>query len=134
MALGHGPVIKERSLERIEEYIAHRQAREDEIYSVLQEAFLMHKFDVKNKTHEDKMEIKIKNKTPIFNPEYEYFEDLNSEFRTSWEVMTKVYGSLPVFVKFSAQKNCLHHLEKMLKEKKVDFLKPDFWKLNDSVR
>jgi hypothetical protein len=134
MTLGHGPVIKERSLEKINEYITHRQVREDEIYSVLQEAYLMHKFDLQNRSHEEKIEKKDKKSTSIFNPEYKYFEDLNSEYRTSWEVMSKVYGSLPIFVKFSAQKNCLHHLEKMLKEKKIDFLKPDFWKLNDAVR
>jgi hypothetical protein len=134
MALGHGPVIKERSLERIDEYITHRQVREDEIYSVLQEAFLTHKFDEQNKTHDEKMKKKDNNNTSIFNREYKYFEDLNSEYRTSWEVMSKVYGSLPIFVKFSAQKNCLHHLEKMRKEKKIDFLKPDFWKLHDTGR
>jgi Beta-lactamase associated winged helix domain len=134
MATGHGPVIREKSLERIDEYISHRQVREDEIYSVLQEAFLMHKYDEQNRTHEEKMKNKNTNNFSIFNPNCKYFEDLNSEYRTSWEIMSKVYGSLPIFVKFSAQKNCLHHLEKMLKEKKVEYLKPDFWKLKEQVR
>ena len=94
----------------------------------------MYKYDEQNRTHEEKMKNKNTNNFSIFNPNYKYFEDLNSEYRTSWEIMSKVYGSLPIFVKFSAQKNCLHHLEKMLKEKKVEYLKPDFWKLKEQVR
>lgn len=131
---GHGPVIKERSLEKIDEYISHRQVRENEIYSVLQEAFLMQKFDEQNKTHEKRMKEKDKNNSSIMDLAYQYFEDPNSDYCTSWGVMSKVYGPLPIVVKFAAQKNCLHHLEKMRREKKVDFLEPDFWKLSDSDR
>lgn len=131
---GHGPVIREKSLEKIDEYISHRDLREKEIYSVLQEAFVEHEYNEQNRKHAEKVSEENKVTSPIFNFEYGYNKSLHPEYRTSWEVMSKVYGSLPIFVKFSAQQNCLHHLNKLLKEKKVCFLYPDFWKLNNKIK
>lgn len=134
-SVGHGPVIKEKSLEKIEEYISHRNKREKEIYDVLQDAFLVAKFEEQNTTHEEKIknqnDDKNKNKRQIFDNEK--FQISNAEYRSSWEIMLKVYGSLPIFVKISAQWNCLHHLNKLLKENKVCYRWPDLWKVNDEL-
>ena len=54
----------------------------------------------------------------------------NENHKSSWEIMSKIYGKLPIFVKFSAQSNCLHHLEKLLKENKVSYKWPDLWAIN----
>ena len=58
------------------------------------------------------------------------FENRNKDYKSSWEIMFKVYGKLPLFVQFSAQSNCLHHLDKLLKEKKVSRKWPDLWTIN----
>ena len=53
----------------------------------------------------------------------------DSDYLTSWEIMSKVYGNLPVFVKISAQWNVSHHLEKLKKDGKVEYYWPDLWKI-----
>lgn len=137
---GHGPAINENSIDKIEEYITNRLKREEDILSFLQNVFLQNKFRDQNygncsvQNTETKSKISETEKThksvkESFMPNMKLFFR-NENYKSSWEIMSKIYGKLPIFVKFSAQSNCLHHLEKLLKENKVSHKWPDLWAVN----
>jgi hypothetical protein len=50
---------------------------------------------------------------------------------TSWEIMNAIYPPLFLFVKFSAQWNVLHHLEKLLEDKIIEKYDndSDYWRI-----
>jgi ribonuclease/clavin/mitogillin len=50
---------------------------------------------------------------------------------TTWELVDRVYGSLSVFVKVSAQHNLTHHLHKLKHDRKVVHRWPDMWRSVD---
>ena len=124
-------MIRENALEKIDEYISHRMKREQEIYNVLKSVFLADKFhhqnnrgkiifndgDKINKLGTEKLEAKVL---------------CNSEYLSSWEITSKVYGPINFLVKISAQWNVLHHLNKLEQDKKVDRCWPDLWKIKSS--
>lgn len=140
---GHGPAIIENSLDKIDEYISHRGRREEEILAVLQKVFLQNKFQDKNYGNcsvntrisscpapEISETQKFMNSIAHTVTTISEFGNRNKDYKSSWEIMLKVYGKLPLFVQFSAQSNCLHHLDKLLKEKKVSRIWPDLWTIN----
>jgi ribonuclease/clavin/mitogillin len=97
---GHGPIIKDGALEKIDEYIIHRMKREKEILSVMKQA-----------------EVKYPNQEA-------------NQWISSLSMVQLVYGKLPSGVIYSAQSNLLHHLTKLQKEGKVITKFPDLWKLS----
>lgn len=137
---GHGPAINENSIDKIDEYITNRLKREEDILSFLQNVFLQNKFRdqnygncsvqntaIKSKISETEKTHKLVKESTMPNMK-SFFR--NENYKSSWEIMSKIYGKLPVFVKFSAQSNCLHHLKKLLKENKVSHKWPDLWAIN----
>jgi Beta-lactamase associated winged helix domain len=141
LSTGHGPAINENSIDKIEEYIANRLKREEDILSVLQNVFLQNKFrdqnygncsvintEIKSKISETENTLKSIKEKESFMPNMKFSR--NENYKSSWEIMSKIYGKLPIFVKFSAQSNCLHHLEKLSKENKVSHKWPDLWAVN----
>jgi ribonuclease/clavin/mitogillin len=97
---GHGPVIRETALAKIDEYISHRSLRETQIIQVLTEQQIKASSD-------------------------------SESWLTSLELVTLVYGKLPLGVYFSAQANLLHHLQKLFREGKVYTAHHDLWRLAD---
>ena len=89
---GHGPVIRETALEKVIEYINHRQLREDQIVSIMKK-------------------------------EPKWF--------SSYELVDKVYfkDNLTFFVKFSAQYNISHVLQKLKEEGKLQYKTPGLFKM-----
>jgi hypothetical protein len=57
-----------------------------------------------------------------------------NSYLTSWEIVSKVYPALATFVKFSAQRNVLHHLEKLAEEGKIEEKHPDLWRVADKKK
>ena len=110
----------ENALGKIDEYVSHRSKREKEIYDILQSKYLLDKFNNQNDQNSSN------------HGQTKQFPLKNDEYLTSWEIMLKIYGNLPLFVKFSAQGNVVHHLEKLLIEKKVEYRWPDLWKIMDT--
>ena len=108
--------------------------------AVLQNVFLYNKFQDKNygncsvKNTEIKSKIsktkKLTNSATHTETTITELENRNRDYKSSWEIMLLVYGKLPLFVQFSAQSNCLHHLEKLLEEKKVSRKWPYLWTIN----
>lgn len=96
--------------------------REIEIYDILKTIFLNDKFNDQNNYYN-----KRKNETKTIQGKN--FSFCDQTYLSSWEIMLKVYGSIPFFVKISAQWNVLHHLDKLKKEKKIDFCWPDLWRI-----
>ena len=140
LSTGHGPAINENSIDKIEEYITNRLKKEEETLSFLQNVFLQNKFrdqnygncSVQNTEIKSKMSVTEKTRKSVkesYMPNMKLFSG-NENYRSSWEIMSKIYRKLPIFVKFSAQSNCLHHLEKLLKENKVSHKWPDLWAIN----
>lgn len=100
--------------------------REIEIYDILKTIFLNDKFNDQNNYYN-----KRKNETKTIQGKNfsNKFFFCDQTYLSSWEIMLKVYGSIPFFVKISAQWNVLHHLDKLKKEKKIDFCWPDLWRI-----
>lgn len=94
---GHGPVIRNSALEKIDEYISHRTLREKQIIRALKQQLRQQR---------------------------------QGQWLSSWELVDTVYGTLPLFVRVSAQWNVLHHLDKLEKEKRVVQQWPDLWQIN----
>ena len=115
----------ENALGKIDEYVSHRSKREKEIYDILQSKYLLDKFNNQNDQNSS-------NHGQTNNYVVLPLPLKNDEYLTSWEIMLKIYGNLPLFVKFSAQGNVVHHLEKLLIEKKVEYRWPDLWKIMDT--
>ena len=105
MWIGHGPVIRNQALDKINEYIEHRRLRENQIIAILTE-----KYDIYKKKH----------------PEA---SDNKADHISSWEFVDRMYPKLSIFVKFSAQRNVSHHLEKLQEENVVELKFPDLWRL-----
>jgi Beta-lactamase associated winged helix domain len=139
LSTGHGPAINDNSIDKIEEYITNRIKREEDILSVLQNVFLHNKFrdqiygnnsvqntEIRSKVSETEKTNKSVKESFVPNTKF----SRNENYKSSWEIMSKIYGKLPIFVKFSAQSNCLHHLEKLFKENKVTYKWPDLWAVN----
>lgn len=84
---GHGPVIT-NALEKIDEYIQHRNLRERQIVELL------------NKLRAEGTS--------------------GLGWISTWSLVGEIYGELPLFIKFSAQWNLSHHLEKLKIEGRVE--------------
>jgi endoribonuclease LACTB2 len=110
---GHGKVIKGNALEKVDEYIAHRMQREEQIYQVLVAE------QQKQKQHSNS---RVQSSD---NPQ----RAAGGAGLTSWEIVGRVYGPISFFVKVSAQWNVLHHLTKLEKEGKAVCEWPDTWRL-----
>jgi ribonuclease/clavin/mitogillin len=106
---GHGPVIYEKAIDKIIEYIEHRLTREKEIVDVLSK--------ISNDAHEKQGNLRNQKK---------------SNWISSLSMVPLVYGkTLPPAVILSAQSNLLHHLTKLEKDGMVEKKFPDSWKLNE---
>eukprot|EP01034_Spumella_vulgaris_P023994 gene23994-30281_t len=100
---GHGPVIAD-PLQKINEYIEHREAREQQVLRVLQ----------------------------TLRGEASGGATCGGDvgWTTTWELVDRVYGPLAVFVKVSAQHNLSHHLHKLKHDRKVVHRWPDLWRFS----
>lgn len=105
---GHGPILYEKGIDKIIEYIEHRLQREKEIVTVLAK--------LKKDDHRKQEEMRTQEK---------------HQWITSLSLVPKVYGKLPTGVLLSAQSNLVHHLEKLEKDGVVENKFPDLWKLHD---
>jgi hypothetical protein len=148
---GHGPVVRNNALEKIDEYIAHRMKREEEIYDVLNKKKNIMLEKVENDPHFIDFSQKRKKETicmidggriatcPCCHRDIDYEGDYSQmdkrfdyNYLSSWEIMTTVYGPLPFIIRISAQLNVSHHLNKLKKEGKIEFCYPDLWRINRS--
>lgn len=97
--LGHGPVIGKGALEKIEEYIQHRQDRERQI------------------------------KMLLLITDNKYQNHHNYSWVSSWSIMKSIYPPLPFLTQISAQWNVNHHLEKLKTEGIIEYKWPDLWRI-----
>lgn len=105
---GHGPVIRDNALHKIEEYIEHRLKHEKEIIQAL---------------------TKIKRQVEDETKEHPSTLSEEKQYVSSLALVPLVYGKLPTGVVLSAQSNLLHHLKKLEKEGQVVQKFPDLWRL-----
>ena len=105
----------------MDEYITHRMAREEQIYTILKNVVR----DIKE-TKGGSTTTSTSNSTSNVNKSNELSQI--SQFLSSWDVMTLIYGdTIPFIVKFSAQKVVINHLQKLEKNGKVRSKFPDLW-------
>ena len=103
---GHGPVIRNSALEKIDEYIHHRELREEQILAVLHNGV--------RKGENSKNDAYI--------------------WHASWDIMCTMYGPLPSFmIQLSAMHNVSHHLEKLQQEGRIESRWPDLWRLKSTT-
>jgi ribonuclease/clavin/mitogillin len=129
---GHGPVIRETALEKIDEYIAHRDAREAQILRLLgcptapNLATLHAESSVDNSSSGDAP----KNARPALRGSIAGGDrnGTGGEWHASWDLTGKMYGKLPFVVKVSAMHNVSHHLQKLRQEGRVEARWPDLWR------
>lgn len=110
---GHGPVIRETALDKIDEYIKHRDLREGQIMYFLTEDSPAPPTTFSNTTASNHN--KGAARTHKWHP--------------SWDLMNSMYGTLPFAIKISAMHNVGHHLQKLLQEGKVEYRWPDQWRI-----
>lgn len=101
---GHGPIIRDGALSKVDEYIAHRNKREEEVMDAL-----------RNTCDKDM----ARKKGP------------SSGWISTWELVDDVYDELALFVKISAHWNLTHHLNKLLKEDLIEYSYPDLWRVKN---
>jgi endoribonuclease LACTB2 len=95
---GHGPVLSNSVVEKVDEYIAHREERERQIVAYLQRTSTSHS------------------------------RSSDVHWKSSWEIMSAIYPStLPPIIKVAAQYNVLHHLSKLEVDGVVSTKWPDLW-------
>ena len=103
---GHGPVIKDSAIAKVEEYITHREGREEEIYHTLKQYY--HKM--------------IGSSSSSSSSSF-------SGYLTSFEIVTQIYGPLHIVMRASAQNGVMQHLNKLRNDGKVEFMLPDLWRI-----
>jgi glyoxylase-like metal-dependent hydrolase (beta-lactamase superfamily II) len=116
---GHGPVIRDTALEKIDEYILHRDAREEQIVRILgcRDAPTAHCHETGGHRHAD-----------VAVPSSEPGRSHAREWHASWDIMCQMYGHLPFIIQVSAMHNVSHHLEKLQQEGRVETRWPDLWR------
>jgi hypothetical protein len=145
---GHGPVVRDNALEKIDEYISHRMKREGEIYDILMIKFTsmidMFRYDPNFLDYNSKLNKSKQIRHGILcqcgcngiavGSGDDHKMDMAYDFiyLSSWEIMKTVYGPLPFIVQISAQMNVIHHLNKLKKEGKISFCYPDLWRIDKS--
>ena len=97
---GHGPVIRDTALEKIDEYIHHRELREKQILD-----FLARDLNTQNG------------------------HNSHIKYHPSWDIMNSMYSNLTWVIKVSAMHNVAHHLQKLQQEGKVEGKWPDQWRI-----
>lgn len=102
---GHGPVV-EQPLDKIDEYIRHRDAREMQILRALQRV------------------LRDEQRRVVCGE--------GDRWLSTWELVRVVYGPLPLLVRASAQHNLTHHLHKLQREGKVVTQWPEMWSAVDA--
>ena len=96
-------------IEKVDEYIAHREERERQIVDYLQTAGACSSGNTSGRH------------LPSASA-------CQSRWRSSWEIMSAIYPStLPVIIKVSAQHNVQHHLSKLEMDGEVTSAWPDLW-------
>lgn len=131
---GHGPVIRGTALQKIDEYIAHRDAREAQILRLL--GCPTQFSDTKPPTTRTSKGEDAKSTTDIkakAEAEAQSAVAAAKEWHASWDITGKMYGELPFIVKLSAMHNVSHHLEKLQREGRVEARWPDLWRAKRSV-
>lgn len=97
---GHGPVIPTGGLAKVEEYIRHREQRDRQILDFLERLAR---------------------------------EGGDGVWASSWNVMCAVYADslkvMPLTIRLAAQNSAVHHLEKLVTERRVTFCWPDMYRV-----
>ena len=107
---GHGPVIRDTALEKIDEYIHHREHREAQIVQFLSRD--LNPPDTKN---------------PLTGSVQHHKSHV--VYHPSWDIMNSMYRDLSWVLKISAMHNVAHHLQKLEKEGRVESKWPDLWRI-----
>lgn len=130
--LGHGPEIKgeESALNKIDEYIAHRKLREEQILKILQNNYLNYQFSIQNYNSRIQSVIKTNNGkgVNIFDNQNAEYDDSTLKLISSIEIVDALYGrNISFMIKIAAQNNVLNHLHKLEKDNVVEYYSPDLW-------
>jgi glyoxylase-like metal-dependent hydrolase (beta-lactamase superfamily II) len=116
---GHGPVIRDTALEKIDEYILHRDAREEQIVRIL---------GCRDAATAQCHETHVHKHADVAVPSTAAAAAHPGEWHASWDIMCQMYGHLPFIIQVSAMHNVSHHLEKLQQEGRVEARWPDLWR------
>ena len=110
-------MIQKNGMAKVEEYIHHRGHRETQIVNCL----CAHRLDsFSGATNDDSSNNNNNNRSDV-------------GWISSWSIMTTVYEhdlqKMPLIIKLSAQSSTIHHLEKLMSERRVENKWPDLWRI-----
>jgi glyoxylase-like metal-dependent hydrolase (beta-lactamase superfamily II) len=120
---GHGPVIKDSAIAKVEEYITHREGREKEIYHTLKQYY--HKVIGSSSSSSISSSSSNNNNSRSSSSSGRSFRG----YLTSFEIVTQIYGPLHIVMRASAQNGVIQHLNKLRNDGKVEFMLPDLWRI-----
>jgi hypothetical protein len=111
---GHGPVIHSGGLAKVDEYIRHRELRDRQILDFLETV-------ARRQQHaQQQPQGHSAAAAPVWV--------------SSWSVMCAVYAdslkSMPLTIRLAAQNSAVHHLEKLVAERRVKFCWPDLYRVD----
>ncbi|KAJ1440267.1 beta-lactamase-like protein [Ochromonadaceae sp. CCMP2298] len=121
---GHGPVIRGSALQKIDEYLLHRDTREQQIMDVLENGGNGEQGKGGKGKEQKGARKRLRGEGGVKG-------GVKGElWLPSWDIMHALYGDLNIFVQMSALHNVGHHLQKLKAEGKITYRWPDLWRAN----